>query len=281
MRTVTVFTTVAIAGSLLMVACGKKKAPETQAAIEGWHQETGWKGSCYYPKDYKSSDRVAASAVREAMLSQWRGERDDGVSFSSNVIESVETVLLGKPDAVKGVARKNLDHCKKVMAGGDIGAWQTWFSGLSASLTEGDCKWPPLRYQQHDYLDIGQGWQFEGFVCEGDKIRMEVSALDYYRLSDSGPWINAAGDTNQRAVGNKYPCTLEECFVGTVIYRFTAEDGTISIGAVGTGIEWTAPQNGELHLRVNDDDTFFDNVWRKKGSLIDHAAVAYIGVDEG
>ena len=279
MRTVTVVTSATIAASLLAVACGKKP-PAAPVVVEGWHQEPGWKGSCYFPKDYKSTDRMAASEVREAMMSQWRGERDDGVSFSSNVIENVETVLLGKPDAVKGVALQNLDHCKKVMAGGDMGAWKTWFSGLAASLTAGDCKWPPLRYQQHDYLNIGTGWQFEGFVCKGDRIRMEVSALDYYRLSDNGPWINAEGDKNQRAVGNDYPCTVEGCYVGTVIYRFTAEDGTITVGPIGTGIEWTAPQNGELHMRINDDGTFFDNVWRKKGSLIDHAAVAYIGLDE-
>lgn len=280
MRIATVVTTAAIGGTLFAVACGSKKAPEAPVIVEGWHQEAGWAGSCYFPKDYKTSDRMAASNVREAMMSQWRGERDDGVSFSANVIENVETVLLGKPDAVKGVARQNLDHCKKVMAGGAMGEWQTWFAGLASALTVGDCKWPPLRYQQHDYLDIGKGWQFEGFVCKGDKIRMQASALDYYRVSDDGPWINALGDTNQQAIGNDYPCTIEGCYVGTVIYRFTGEDGVETVGPVGTELVWEAPQNGELHLRINEEGSWFDNVWRKKGSVIDHAAIAYIGIEE-
>lgn len=259
---------------------GCKKAPSEPVVIEGWHQDSEWSVACYHPRDYKASDRVAQNDVREAMLSQWRGERGDGVEFSDKVIERIETALLGKPDAVKGVAWQNLEYCKKFASGeADMQSWQGWISGLGNTLTEGDCKWPPLRYQQHDYLEVDSPWQFEGRVCEGDRVRIEVSALDYYRVSDDGPWINAEGDTSQRALGEKYECTLEDCFVGTVIYRFTGEDGTVTIGAVGTELEFTAPGPGTLHLQVNDDGTWFDNKWRKKGSLIDHAAVAYVGLD--
>lgn len=268
-----------VAVSVLGASCGKK-APAAPVKLEGWQQKEGWKSACYFPKDYGEGDRISQNAVREAMFSQWRGERDDGVSFSDSVLERVETALLGKPDAVKGVALQNLDFCGKYMAGqADISAWQGWVAGLANSLTEGDCKWPPLRYQQHDYLEIDRGWQFEGRVCKGDKIRIEVSALDYYRLSDSGEWINADGIAGQQAIGEKYPCTIEGCNVGTVVYRFTGEDGSITIAPVGTGIEWEAPQHGILHLAVNDDGTYFDNVWRKKGSLVDHAAIAYVGLD--
>jgi len=260
-------------------ACGKK-APAAAQVIEGWHQKSGWKAACYFPRDYRDTDRVAQNDVRENMMAQWRGERDDGVSFSTSVLERLETALLSKPDAVKGVARQNLEYCAKVMSGeAQVSEWQGWIGGLATTLTEGDCKWPPLRYQQHDYLEVDQGWQFEGRVCKGDRIRIEVSALDYYRVSDSGPWINAEGDTSQQALGENYACTIEGCYVGTVIYRFTGEDGSITIGPVGTQLEFTAKQHGILHLQVNDDGTWFDNVWRKKGSLIDHAAIAYIGLD--
>jgi hypothetical protein len=259
--------------------CGKK-APTAPVVLQGWQQKAGWNGSCYFPADYKETDRVAQNAVREAMISQWRGERNDGVAFSDNVIERIETALLGKPDAVKGVARQNLEYCSKFMAGqAQMDEWQGWIGGLARTLTEGDCKWPPLRYQQHDYLEVDRAWQFEGRVCKGDRIRIEVSALDYYRLSDNGPWINAEGDKSQQALGADYPCTIEGCYVGTVIYRFTGEDGTITIAPVGTGIEWQAPQHGILHLQVNDNGSWFDNSWRKKGSLIDHAAIAYVGLD--
>jgi len=267
----------ATAATGAIIAGCKKKGPEGPVIVEGWHQEEGWKGACYFPKDYKDSDRLAANDVRNAMMSQWKGERDDGVSFSTGVIEGVETVLLGKPDAVKSVARQNLDLCKQYMAGGSIEPWQNWFAGLEGSLTQGDCKWPPLRYQQHDYLDLGKGWQFEGRVCKGDVVRIEVSSNDYYRLADDEPWINGEGDTSRRAVGEEYPCTLEDCFHGTVIYRFTGEDGTITIGAVGLEKEFVARQAGILELRVNADDSWYDNVWRKKGSLIDHSAISYIG----
>ena len=220
---------------------------------------------------------MAANEVRNAMMSQWKGERGDGVEFSTGVIESVETVLLGKPDAVKSVARTNLEQCKKYMAGGSLDPWKSWFAGLESGLTTGDCKWAPLRYQQHDYLDLGKGWQFEGRVCAGDVVTIEVSSNDYYRLGDGEPWINGEGDTSRRAVGDEYPCTLEDCFHGTVIYRFTGEDGTIDIGAVGLEKEFVARQHGILELRVNADDSWYDNVWRKKGSLIDHAGISYVG----
>lgn len=275
-------TTLAVALVTITAGCGKKKAPDAPIVVEGWHQEEGWKGACYFPADYKDTDRMTQNEVREAMMSQWRGERNDGVSFSSSVIEGVETVLLGKPDAVKSVARQNLDYCRKAMSGqGSVEAWGSWFAGLRDSLTDGDCKWPPLRYQQHDYLDLGKGWQFEGRVCKGDKVRIEVSAMDSYRLNDSMDWINADG-SGERAVGEGYPCTLEECMVGMVVYRFTGdESGTITVGAAGTEVEFVAPEHGILHLRVNEkDDSFFDNAWRKRGSLVDHAAVAYVG-DEG
>jgi predicted small lipoprotein YifL len=265
-----------------LAGCGGKKAPEGPVVVEGWHQEDGWKAACYFPPDYKDSDRMTQNTVRNEMMTQWKGERGDGVSFSSGVITDVETVLLGKPDAVKGVARQNLDWCRKVMSGqASMDQWQTWFASLKSQLTAGDCKWPPLRYQQHEYLDVGKGWQFEGRVCKGDTIRIEVSSLDYYRLDDDMDWINADG-TGERAVGDGYPCTLEECGVGMVIYRFTGDQsGTITYGAVGTETIFEAPEHGILHLRVNEaDDSFFDNKWRKKGSLVDHAAIAYIGLDE-
>lgn len=275
MRTLTLVPLVL--GALLATSCKKNTTPDGPVVKEGWIQEDGWKGACYFPKSYKDSDRMAANEVRESIMSQWRGERDDGVKFNASVMEGVETVLLGKPDAVKSVARQNLDLCSKYMAGGSIQVWQKWFAGLKDTLTEGDCKWPPLRYQQHDYLDLGKGWQFEGRVCKGDVVRIEASSKDFYKLGDDEPWITAEGDTSRRAVGNDYPCTMEDCFHGTVIYRFTGEDGTIEIGAVGHEKVFEARQAGELHLRVNADDSWYDNVWRKRGSLIDHAAISYIG----
>jgi len=243
--------------------------------IEGWHKEAAWSGSCYFPKDYKDSDRAAGSATRDAMMMQWKGERDDGISFSESKIEGVETVLLGKPDAVKSVARQNLQFCQKYMASGDKAAWEKWFKGLKTVLTTGDCAWPPLRYQQHDYLDLGKGWQFEGRVCKGDRVRIEVSSLDKYRLSDDGPWMTGAGDESQRAVGDKYPCNLETCYVGMVVYRFRDLDGVETIGPVGLETDFLAPADGYLELRVNEDDSFFDNVWRKRGSLIDQSSISY------
>lgn len=264
---------------LASASCGKKP-PAAPVVLEGWHQLDGWQAACYFPPNYKDSDRLTQNTVRDQIMGQWRGDRDDGFSISDSTWERIETALLGKPDAVKSVAKQNLDHCRRVMGGeSSMDTWKSWVNGLASGLTEGDCPWPPLRYQQHDYLEVDQGWQFEGRVCKGDRIRIEVSSLDFYRISDNAPWINAEGDTSQAALGDKYECTIEGCYVGTVIYRFTDEQGVTTIGPVGTGIEWTAPDHGRLHLQVNDDGTWYDNVWRKKGSLIDHAAIAYVGLD--
>ena len=56
------------------------------------------------------------------------------------------------------------------------------------------------------------------------------------------------------------------------IVRFTTQAGVETIYPAGLEMNFEAPENGTLSYRINDD-TFFDNKYRQKGSLIDKSAI--------
>ena len=257
-----------------LTACGKKNVE--QAPILGWHQEELWTGSCYYPPDYESLEltdrRAGRQASLEAMMSQWRGDRGDGVSVDARIIEDVETTLLGYPDQIEGVGRKNLEYCKQMMGGGATGGeWTSWLRGLPGQLLAGKCT-TPLDYQLFDYLDIGGGWQQSVPGCEGNVVRLSGTTNDKYRISDGGDWINVEGDLGQPATGAEYPCNLDGCYVGQLIGRFVSEEGVEMIFPIGSSVQWTAPSHGTLSVAINDT-SYFDNKYFKSGTIIDHTAI--------
>jgi hypothetical protein len=259
---------------LLTVAC-KPPAPPP-AAPKGWFKEpTGWKFECYHPPDWSSLQetdrRMARAEAVSAIISQWSGKREDGISFDSQVVEDVEVTVLGRPDSMEGVVAQNLELCRKVSTGqADADAWYSWVRSLPGKLTAGECM-TPLNYTMFDYLEIGDGWQRALPICKGNKIRIWATTQDKFRLTDKGPWITVVGDPAGSATGD-YPCNTENCKPGQLIMRFKSEAGVESILPVGHELIWEAPENGEIMYRINDN-TLYDNIWFKNGGITDHAAV--------
>jgi len=254
----------------------RKKNKKPVAPPVGWQTEEGWAHHCYYPPDFGAMAdgprRMARSEVLDAMISQWNGDREDGVSFDEEKVMSVETVLLGRPEKIETVSVENLEECKKSATGAGTGAWGSWIKSRPGVLTAGECL-TPFTYTMFDYLEIGDGWQRTLPICGGDEVRISGTVRDKYRLSESSPWINVEGDPNQPTLGSaEHECNLEECFAGMLIMRYVTNSGVTTIYAVGSELIFEAPEDGEISYRINDY-TFYDNVYYQKGSLIDHTAI--------
>lgn len=263
--------------SLLLFAAfaHAKKAPKTPPPpIEGWHHEEGWKGDCYYPKNFAAlgeGDRRSARAdTLAAIKSQWDGGRDDGVSFDTNVTDAIQETLWGRPEKIEGMSKQNLEQCVAAMKSGDTSGWTTWIGGLNGRLNAGECN-TPLDQTVFDYLDLGVAWQRPVPMCKGDKAHIFGTVKDKYRLSDKGPWITIEG-TADAAVGEDWPCNLEGCTQGKLVARFTGESGVQVLFPVGGDAHFEAPENGTLMFSINDT-TWYDNKWFTNGRIDDHAAI--------
>jgi hypothetical protein len=264
-----------LAGLALLVGCPKKpKGPV--APIVGWHKEAeGWKFECFHPADFGAMDEVQRKLKRaetlDAMIAQWKGDREDGISFEAGLIDEIETTLFGDMTKVETVATKNLEFCIAASTGGSVDGWNSWLNGLSAQLTEGEC-FNHFDYTMYDYLEIDTGWQRSMPICKEDKIRISGTSKDKFRLTDKGGWITVAGDEGDPSGGSELPCNIEGCYRGMLVMQFTTDAGVETIYPVGTELIFTAPENGTLSYRVNDD-TFYDNTWYQGGGIIDHASV--------
>jgi hypothetical protein len=262
---------------LLLPLGSCKKSPEAAVAIEGWHTEEGWMGSCFYPPDFSvlgSGDkRLMWQKTRDAIMSQWGGDRGDGVSFDDRVRTNAETAMLGTPDKVEGVAVDNLKYCQEAMASGNTIAWSNWFDGLPGRLTAGECPTPKFQHTLYDYLEIGNEWQISAAVCKEDNIRVSATKQDYYKISDDGPWINTEGDRDQPTSGD-HPCNVEGCYAGQLIMRFTSESGVTTIHPVNSELVFRAPEHGRIEVQINDK-TWFDNTWKIERGIEHHTGVTY------
>lgn len=268
-----------VAVGLLSVA-GCKKAPEVAAAPkEGWVQSEGMSGACWYPKPFENlpsgERKLYRQQTLEAMTSQWRGQREDGVAFEdSSVAEPMETVLLGKSELIESFAFENLRHCEAAMRGAGTDAWRSWLQAQPALLTENDCN-SPLVDRLFWYLDIGLAWQGRANICEGNSVRIHASAIDYYRISDKGPWINAAGDDTLPTIGKTdYPCNMEGCNQGVLILKFTGRSGVEQIFPVGLDFTFKAPEHGMIEVQINDL-TWYDNKFKIEKGLEHHTSFEY------
>ncbi|MCA9569090.1 MAG: hypothetical protein KC656_14680, partial [Myxococcales bacterium] len=135
----------------------------------------------------------------------------------------------------------------------------------------------PLDSTMFWYADIGMGWQGNTDICDDNVIRISASSMDYYKVDDDGPWINADGDPDA-AVPSDYPCP-SGCKVGQAILRFRNYDGTIDIvEPLGTGKVFRLPDHGTIWVRINDISPA-NNVWKVEAGLQHHAGVSYMGAD--
>jgi hypothetical protein len=258
---------------------GKKnqKKGGDEPAGPGWHEVGSNGGSCYYPPDWGSltagPKRVAWQEARDAMMSQWRGDRGDGVQFPDKVITDFETVMLAKPERVELVAAENLEQCEKAMKGAGTDAWQKWLVATPGRLTEGECPYAPMDYTLYDYLSINNEWQIPVNVCKGNKILIHGTENDMFQIADGGPWINVAGDSSMTDVSG-LPCNLEGCVRGQLIMRFKGESGVESILPVGIEREFLAPEHGVIHVMINDD-SWTDNKYKVEKGLEHHTGIEY------
>ncbi len=262
---------------LLVISLAEAKKPKgpPPPPPTGWVQQTGWTAHCYYPVDFsklgEGDRRIQRQTTLEAMKSQWSGSREDGISFDADAIESVDTVLLGLPSKIEAVAAANRDKCVEAMTSGNSANWAAWVKTLDRSLMAGECV-KPLDYTMFDYLEITSGWQREVSMCKGNKAHIIATTRDRYRISASGPWINADGDPAILATGPDWPCNMEGCFGGMLIGRFTSESGVVTIFPIGVEKWYTAPENGVLSWQINDS-TWYDNTWFKTATIEDRTAV--------
>ena len=260
----------------LLVGCPKNK-PDAPPPV-GWHQASEeWKGQCYYPPNWDQlgpgDRRMQRQDAMDAMMSQWKGERGDGISFSGDDIDRLETVLLGEPEKTEIVATQNLKHCIDFMSGTNPSGWSSWMGGVADKLTEGQCKWMKFVNTQFNYLNIDDDWQNPANVCAGDKVRIKGSTKDMYKISKEGEWITVAGN-GERATSTDVPCNIEGCMHGMLILRFRDEAGVDTIVPVGEEAVFTAPNHGTITVQINDD-TLYDNSYRTQSGITDHASIEY------
>jgi len=251
----------------------KQKGPV--APTVGWHREAGWTADCWYPPDFSTmaegAKRMSWQETRDAIVGQWRGERNDGVKLDDKHVESLETVILSKPDRIETVAKQNLEQCKAAVSGGGNGAWESWLVSSAGSLTEGECPYAPLDYTLFNYLSVNDDWQVSTNVCKGDKIIVHGTEGDFYQLEPKGPWINVAGDSSQPAGGN-LPCNIEGCFKGQLIMRFTSDSHVQQVIPIGISTEFLVPEHGRIEVMVNDD-TLEDNKFKVEKGLEHHTGI--------
>ena len=260
----------------ILFSCGPKEPVQSTPKV-GWHQDEGWSLGCYHPSDYEKLNEIERMEAREIALSsilgQWSGNRADGVSFDSQLIQDVETILLGQPKKIEDLSRQNLAVCSQVASGvNSIDSWNSWVGGLPSSLTEGEC-YTHFVDTIFDYLNIQTEYENSFPICEGDIVKISGSTRDQYRIIDNGPWINVEGDLNSASLGKEnLPCNIENCYDGMLIMKFTSTEGTDTIYPVGAELRFKAPEHGRITYGINDD-TFYDNVWYQSGGLIDHSSV--------
>jgi hypothetical protein len=256
---------------LMDTADAKRKRRRKGPPPAGWNPMDEGRPDCYQPPAWaelqETDRRIKRAEVLDEILAQWRGTRDDGVSFGDVVVERVETTLLGRPDRIEEVAAKNAALCEA----GDTSGWKAWAKALPKTLTVGECN-TPLDYTMFDYLDIEAAWQRPLQICKGNRVVMKGSATDKYRIQDDGPWITVSGDSSQPTVGSDWPCNMEGCTAGVLMGRFVGESGTESIFVIGAQTNFTAPEHGEISYRINDK-VFYDNAWFQSGGLVDHTAI--------
>ena len=264
---------------LIMMAEAKKPKVPPPPPV-GWVREANWKGDCYYPPDFggmQEADRkMARASTLDQMKAQWLGQREDGVTFDANVVDDVETTLLGRPVQIEAVAAQNLEKCKAVMAGGSVDSWASFLGSLKGKLTAGECL-QPLTYTLFDYLDIGTGWQRPIILCQGNKAHITGTVSDKYRVKDDGPWITVEGDKSMPATGADMPCNIEGCFFGQLVGKFVTDKGVEVVFPIGSGTVFEAPENGTMYYQINDT-VWYDNKYYKSSTIEDRTAIT---VDPG
>jgi hypothetical protein len=265
--------------ALLFVACGPKKSQEPEAPKVGWIQEGEGSMACYYPPAFQNLEPLARKEAQstsfDALIAQWSGDRGDGVSMSADLVETVETIMLGDMSKVESVVRDNLSYCKQYASSPSASAsWETWLSSLPAKLTEGECNHHYSVILAH-YVEVDVDWEpAEPLrICGGDKIRVRAAPHDRYQLEPGGPWITVDGNSEVSTAGSdRHPCNTDGCLEGQLVIRFQSTSGLTEVVPVGSDGTYTAPEEGVFTYGINDDSPE-NNKWYNANGLIEHADI--------
>ncbi|MEQ1569810.1 MAG: hypothetical protein ABMA64_29510 [Myxococcota bacterium] len=267
------------AGVMLVVSAtahAKKPKKEPSGPIVGWHREASWTADCWYPPDFSTMaegvKRMAWQESRDAIVGQWRGDRNDGVQLNDNHVENLETILLSKAERIESVAKDNLAQCQAAVAvGGSNSAWDSWLVAVAGKLTEGECPYPPLDYTAFNYLSVNSDWQNALYACRGDKVVVHGTDGDYFQLQQGGPWINVAGDP-AAPLAPSLPCNTEGCVRGQLVMRFTSDSGSTQVIPIGISTEFLVPDHGRIEVMINDD-SLADNKFKVEKGLEHHTGI--------
>ena len=146
--------------------------------------------------------------------------------MDSDLVETVETIMLGDMSKVESVVRDNLSYCKQYAAGPSAkAAWESWLSSLPVKLTEGECNHHYSVVLAH-YVEVDVDWEpAEPLrICGGDKVRVRAAPADRYRLQPGGPWITVDGNTDVSTAGSEtHPCNTDGCFRRTIGYSISVQ----------------------------------------------------------
>ena len=255
----------------VLLACGPKAAPATSADAtpSGWHAMDGWSGSCFFAPDFSSMATDVADSKRRATASalalQWRGQRNDGVRFDSELVDEVEALLKDDPAQVDAVAAENLSYCRDLMSGA-VGTleWGSWLEDQPDRLQAGKCV-QLVESPTYHHLQIDTTWQFPVELCAGESVRITASAQELFRLTADGDYLNAEGLEGEH--GPDAPCTAEGALPGMLVARFAD-----SCFPVGLEASFTAPARGTLEIALNDGSPD-DNAWREIDQVRDRISV--------
>jgi hypothetical protein len=257
---------------LSLLACGGTKgspASSGDAADGGWISESGWTGTCFDAPDL-STDKARQDTLN-AMALQWRGGRNDGVSFPLDLVVEVRDLLRERPAEIPAIAEKNLEFCRKAMSGeASTVGWGSWLEELPAQLQEGECV-ALLEDDRYEYIELDEGWQHDQRLCAGETLTITASTKARFRLSEGGDWLTAEGDASLEVPAGAL-CTDEGCLRGVLLGRFQPESGEVVIFPIGARLTWTAPGAGSLSFALNDDD-FGDNAWFVEDGYADKTAL--------
>ena len=252
----------------ILLACPKEGAPEeAHGSTVGWTIERGWTGACFVPPDFSTLEgEVRAKQEQntmDALVGQWTGERNDGVSFDANAAKGVREML--PAERIGDVAAENLAFCRDAMSGeATTTSWGTWLEELHAELKEESC--PDPLEDTYLTLDVRVQWFAEVPICAGDAWFLKAES-DEYRVRADGPTHTVAGTEGD---ASSLPCP--DCPVGALIVRFEGEDGSTAVMLAGTSVQGVAPVAGRLRIGLNDDD-FSDNAYRVQGGVKDSVGI--------
>jgi len=264
--------------ALLFTACGPKKPQEPAAPKVGWMPEEGSSVACYYPPQFDALDemprREARSEALDALIEQWKGDRNDGISMNPDVIDSIQNIIWGDMSKVESVTRDNLSYCKQFASSSSTASWESWLASLPVKLTEGECNDHFSVIMSHT-VEIDVDWEpGEPIrICGGDKIRVMASPNDRYQLEPGGKWITVDGDPEVSTAGSdEFPCQTEGCLQGQLVLRFMSKDNETTVVPIGSSGTFTAPSDGVFSYGINDNSPE-DNKWYQSSGVIEHASI--------